>query len=118
MPSEEQLERAMQENQQQMKALHGLCDRPKYWSELSIDEKIERCREQIKTCQLQNEEILDALNRISSAQSSLWNHRHNMPAGEVLLPVGSTPPCEPNRYYGDHTLRQTGKGENPNEVYF
>ena len=59
------------------------CSGEKYWKELSIEEKIERMRWQVKMIQHQMEEML---RRISTVEDISSTHSHV--DGRVMKPVG------------------------------
>lgn len=121
MPSQEQLEKELAAKANELRQTTGCCQaaRQKYWSELSIEEKIERAREQIKLAQRQYEDILDGLNSLARMRDELTSHRHNMPAGEVMLPAMICP--QPPGYYrtrGEIANRCLPNDADPNQVYF
>lgn len=105
--------------------------RPKFWAELSIEEKIERCREQVKglqgylsslveTCDLQRQQI-------RLLETALQEHRHQVDdGGRVVLPLPTSlthAPLEKSRggILGRGAIGGTAfahQQANPNEVYF
>lgn len=106
--------------------------RPKYWSELSIEEKIERCREQVKAAASQ----LDILHNICEQQrehirlleTALQEHRHQIDdGGRVVLPLPTSLNHAPKQLYDRGALDRGAMGSGMigrppegagNEVYF
>ena len=67
----------------------GGYQKPKNWKDLSVEEKLERLREQIKSAQ---HSAGRANSRTYAAERLIHNHQHNPATGETMLPsrnVGS-----------------------------
>jgi len=77
--------------------------RPKYWSELNSDEKIERMRDEVKMLKSQSQNFVNKMNRLE-------NHEHS-PSGKILTPYNQ------NSGLGI-AMSSGGIISNPNEVYF
>ena len=87
--------------------------REKFWKELSIEEKIERMRQQIKMTQYQETDTRETVMRLSE---NFNGHTHADGKICVNLNVAYAHPMqEVSRGYRGGML---GKSENPDEVYF
>lgn len=61
----------------------GSVQREKYWSELTDTEKIERCRQEIKSL---SSNLSSSLRRIEAKIDMLMEHRH-LPDGQVVKKI-------------------------------
>ena len=82
------------------KDFSGPC-REKYWSEISIEEKIERMRKEVKSLQREIRSLGDLLQNLSE-----HNHLNN----EIVMPLRS------RRGHGEG--EQMGRGPGKDDVYF
>lgn len=89
--------------------------RQKFWSELSIEEKIERCRQMIKNLQAEiHVRMEDALVELQALRRQFPEHTHSN-LGQCVVPA--TAQREANGY--GHKYPDTiGKAEDPDKVYF
>ena len=79
--------------------LAGSLRGPKPWVQCSIEEKIERCREQVKQVAHHVNYMNDALNRLASVRDELVEHRHDVTdGGRVMLPATGR---NPKTLYGE-----------------
>ena len=81
--------------------------RPKSWKELTDTEKIERCREEIKSTR---ERLRRDLNKVDNIVRALLEHRH-LPSGEVVKSIKSYD-------YSDGDCEKVTGGGIGGEVYF
>lgn len=84
------------------------CVREKYWSELGIEEKLERMRSVIKNEISENE---NTRGEFSNLKTLFRRHQHNK-LGDLLFRLGNDFNQSPVYH------RQINKSENPNECYF
>ena len=90
--------------------------REKYWKELSIEEKIERTREQEKRTQMRLDDLYNLVQRVVV---EFEKHEHH--DEKILLPIPITSFGYSGEMIGAETTlkrMRTGKSENPDEVYF
>ena len=83
--------------------------REKYWKELSIEEKIERMRQQVKLTQYQETDTRETVMRLAENFS---RHEHGERGITVALDVAASRPMM------EIKGRRTGRPVNPDEVYF
>ena len=63
--------------------------KPKPWAEASIEDKIERTRQQVKSLQSELRYAFQRISELQSGQRDLVDHRHDMQdGGKVMLPAG------------------------------
>ena len=77
------------------------CSREKYWSEVTIEEKIERTRREVKSLQSQ-------INFVSRKVDQLLEHFHA--EGKIIIPL--------NRYDDNPKEESRSRGIGKDEVYF
>lgn len=88
--------------------MEGKVERPKSWGELNQDQKIERCREEIKNLQ---KRLSWDLRRLDKKVELLLQHQH-LPSGEVCKKV------ERFDFSGEDSCGSKISNENLTEIYF
>lgn len=104
---------AAQAQQAQQGQCIGECNSPRPWVECSIEEKIERTRDQVKGVQNEMRYLYGRISELQRQRGEFLQHRHDMGDGQkVLLPA--------DHPRGDDCCGQLAKKSecDPSLVYF
>lgn len=89
--------------------------RERYWAELSIEEKIERCREQIKLQHNFFQSVHNLAENVRRLRNEFMEHRHQMDdGGKAVLPIK----VRDDEGYGYGKNIANSAPVDPSKVYF